>query len=52
MKTPTFAEVAARYRISNGSRFRLADISPADEWGASLKDNAENLVSAGIAQRW
>ncbi len=50
MTPPSFADIAARYRISNGSRFRLADIAPADPWGASLKDTAGNLVSEGIAR--
>ena len=48
--TPTFAEIAARYRVSNRVRFRLADIKPADPWGASLKSAADDLVSDGIAR--
>jgi PPK2 family polyphosphate:nucleotide phosphotransferase len=48
VKTPTFAEIAARYRITNGPRFKLADISPADEWGASLKSSADELLSDGV----
>ncbi len=50
MKTPSFADIAARYRITNGSRFRLADIDPADPWGASLKESADGLMSDGIAR--
>ena len=50
MKTPSFAEIAARYRVTNGSRFRLADIDPADPWGASLKATADDLLSDGIAR--
>ena len=48
--TPSFAEIATRYRVTNGARFRLADINPADPWGASLKDSADDLVSEGIAR--
>ena len=50
VKTPTFAEIAARYRVTNGARFRLADIKPADPWGASLKSAADDLLSDGIAR--
>ncbi len=50
MKTPSFADIAARYRVTNGSRFRLADIDPADPWGASLKSSADELMSDGIAR--
>ncbi len=50
MKTPSFAEIAARYRVTNGSRFRLADVDPADPWGASLKATADGLLSDGIAR--
>jgi PPK2 family polyphosphate:nucleotide phosphotransferase len=48
VKTPTFADIAARYRVTNSSRFRLSDISPADEWGASLKSSADELLSDGV----
>jgi polyphosphate kinase 2 (PPK2 family) len=47
---PSFADIASRYRVANGARFRLADINPADPWGASLKDGAQDLVSEGIAR--
>jgi len=50
VKSPTFADIAARYRVSNGSRFRLADIDPADPWGASLKPAAGDLMSEGLAR--
>jgi len=48
VKRPTIAGIAARYRVTNGARFHLADISPADEWGASLKPSAGELLSDGI----
>jgi len=47
---PTFADIAGRYRITSGSRFRLADIDPADPWGASLKPAADELMSDGLAR--
>ncbi|MFA5911180.1 MAG: polyphosphate kinase 2 family protein [Vicinamibacterales bacterium] len=50
MKAPTFADISARYRITNGARFRLNDIDPGDPWGASLKDSATGLISDGIAR--
>jgi PPK2 family polyphosphate:nucleotide phosphotransferase len=48
VKTPSIADLAARYRITNGAQFRLADIDPADSWGASLKPSADELMSDGI----
>jgi len=50
VKTPTFADIAARYRVTNGARFRLADFNPADPWGGSLKSATDDLVSDGIAR--
>lgn len=50
MKVPALADIAARYRITNGSRFRLARIDPADPWGASLKPTADDLMSDGLAR--
>lgn len=48
MKPPSFAELASRYRVTNSSRFRLADVDPADPWGASLKASADEVMSDGI----
>ena len=50
MKTPSFADIAARYRVANGTRFRLTDFNPADAWGGSLKSAADDLMSDGIAR--
>jgi PPK2 family polyphosphate:nucleotide phosphotransferase len=44
MIIPAPAELAARYRISNGSRFRLADIDPNDPWGKRLKPIAGEML--------
>ena len=48
MKIPSISDIAARYRITNGSRFHLSDIDPADAWGNSLKPSAGDLMSDGI----
>ncbi|HEX6163541.1 MAG TPA: polyphosphate kinase 2 family protein [Vicinamibacterales bacterium] len=44
MIIPTPADLAGRYRISNGSRFRLKDIDPADPWGKRLKPVAGEML--------
>ena len=50
MKAPTFADIPGRYRITNGSRFRLADCDPADPWGTPFKAKADELMSEGLAR--
>jgi len=47
MIIPTSADLAGRYRISNGSRFRLKDIDPADSWGRRLKPIADDMLEQG-----
>jgi PPK2 family polyphosphate:nucleotide phosphotransferase len=44
MIIPTPADLAGRYRISNGSRFRLKDIDPNDAWGRRLKPIADEML--------
>ena len=44
MIIPSPADLAARYRISNGARFRLKDISPSDPWGKRLKPIADQVL--------
>jgi PPK2 family polyphosphate:nucleotide phosphotransferase len=44
MIIPTPADLAGRYRISNGARFRLKDISPSDPWGKRLKPIADQIL--------
>ena len=44
MIIPSPADLAGRYRISNGSRFRLRDISPSDNWGKRLKPIADQML--------
>lgn len=47
MIIPGPADLAGRYRISNGSRFRLKDIDPADPWGKRLKPIAGQMLKQG-----
>lgn len=47
MIIPTAADLAGRYRIANGSRFRLKDIDPADPWGRRLKPIAGEMLKQG-----
>src|SRR6187431_952505 len=44
MIIPAPADLAGRYRISNGSRFRLKDIDPNDPWGKKLKPIADQML--------
>jgi PPK2 family polyphosphate:nucleotide phosphotransferase len=47
MTIPAPADLAGRYRIVNGSRFRLKDIDPADPWGKRLKPIADQMLKQG-----
>jgi PPK2 family polyphosphate:nucleotide phosphotransferase len=47
MIIPSPADLAGRYRISNGARFRLKDISPSDPWGKRLKPIADQVLKQG-----
>jgi PPK2 family polyphosphate:nucleotide phosphotransferase len=47
MIIPAAADLAGRYRISNGSRFRLKDIDPADPWGKRLKPIGDEMLKQG-----
>jgi PPK2 family polyphosphate:nucleotide phosphotransferase len=44
MIIPAPADLAGRYRITNGSRFRLKDINPKDPWGKRLKPIAGQML--------
>ena len=50
MIIPSPADLAGRYRVSNGSRFRLKDISPSDSWGKRLKPIAGEMLKQGCKQ--
>ena len=47
MVIPSPADLAGRYRVSNGSRFRLKDVNPADGWGKRLKPVAGEMLKQG-----
>jgi PPK2 family polyphosphate:nucleotide phosphotransferase len=47
MIIPSPADLAGRYRVSNGARFRLKDVDPADSWGKRLKPAAGKLLKEG-----
>jgi PPK2 family polyphosphate:nucleotide phosphotransferase len=57
MIIPAPADLAGRYRVTNGSRFRLKDIDPADPWGKRLKPIADQMLKrtcklmAGLQER-
>ena len=44
MIIPQPAALAGRYRITNGSRFRLKDIDPRDSWGKRLKPISDQML--------
>ena len=44
MIIPGPADLAARYRVTNGSRFRLKDFDPGDPWGKRLKPIADEML--------
>jgi PPK2 family polyphosphate:nucleotide phosphotransferase len=50
MIIPAPADLAGRYRISNGARFRLKDIDPADPWGKRLKPIAAEILKQSRKQ--
>ena len=47
MIIPSSADLAGRYRVSNGARFRLKDFDPADPWGKRLKPIAKEMLKQG-----
>ena len=47
MIIPSSADLAGRYRITNGSRFRLKDINPRDAWGKRLKPISDQMLKQG-----
>ena len=48
-KKVSFADLAARYRVTRGKHFRLKDHDPADTWKCQSKD-APALLAAGVAR--
>ena len=47
-KKITFADLAERYRITNGKKFRLKDHDPADTWKFHGKDGAGAVLAGGV----
>ena len=47
MIIPSPADLAGRYRISNGARFRLKDINPRDPWGKRFKPVSDEILKQG-----
>jgi len=43
-----FKALAARYRITNGASFKMAQIDPGDTWGLDAKKAAKNLLQRGV----
>ena len=48
MPTRAPNELATRYRVSDGSRFRLKDVSPADTNGLKSKQSAASALKKGV----
>src|SRR5689334_15232607 len=47
MIIPAHADLAARYRVVNGSRFHLKDVDPKDSWGKRLKPISSQMLKQG-----
>src|SRR3954470_22572746 len=47
MIIPAHADLAARYRVTSGSRFHLKDVDPKDAWGKRLKPIANQMLKQG-----
>ena len=48
MKKKDAKQLARRYRVDDGKRFRLEDMDPADTAGLALKDKAKELLGRGV----
>jgi PPK2 family polyphosphate:nucleotide phosphotransferase len=48
MARPSFKELAHRYRVTSGDRFRLSRMDPKDTCGLALKDEADALIQDAI----
>jgi PPK2 family polyphosphate:nucleotide phosphotransferase len=44
------AELARRYRITNGRKFSLSEFDPADTWKLKSKDQAGKWLAEGVAE--
>ncbi len=50
MAKRTTSELGARYRVTDGSKFRMEDVDPSDSAGLKIKDQAKGLLEQGIAR--
>ena len=50
MKTKPVAALAARYRITDGRKFRLKDYDTGDTWKLKSKEAANGLLEKGVAR--
>ena len=48
MKKKEARDLARRYRIDDGKKFRIDDIDPADTAGLELKDKSKELLARGV----
>lgn len=48
MRLPSVTELAERYRITDGSKFKLASIDPGDTWTLDGKKGAKDLLKEGV----
>jgi PPK2 family polyphosphate:nucleotide phosphotransferase len=44
------SELIRKYRVADGSKFRLKDIDPADTWRLKSKEHAQEWLEAGVAR--
>ena len=44
------SELAARYRVTDGSTLHLKDRDPGDSWGLDIKGQAKKLLKQGVEQ--
>jgi PPK2 family polyphosphate:nucleotide phosphotransferase len=50
MGLPSVSDLAARYRVTDGSKFRLKDTDPADSWQLENKKRAKDLLQDGVTR--
>jgi PPK2 family polyphosphate:nucleotide phosphotransferase len=41
-------KIAARYRVTDGKKFRLKDVNPADTWKITSKEGATDALAQGV----
>lgn len=43
-------QLATRYRVTSGKKFKLSDIDPSETWKLKSKDHAQKWLEEGVAQ--